>query len=190
MAKGFDAEELQRAEGVYLADRSDDALAVFYALLLKAAPIVLRSYASSIAFRIPRHRVQELCHDAVTRLLERYLKDQEARSIPVSSRLFHEVRYQLSNPTRRRYEQRVGSLSITHHRECVDIERAEVKDYLANFLQVGDAGKRVIFILYASRSYKGAILEIAGVMGKPWIYRNAEKLATVYKTIHRRTGTR
>lgn len=186
----FDPEALQLAEREFLASPDDDELlGRYYELMVSAGETLLRSHARGLGLIVSAEKRSEVAHDAFTRLLE-YHRRHPGREIPAASRMFQEVRFQLHNPTVVRYEQRVGRLETSTSSAPVE-DPGIVDGHIQGFVReiVDDQevqGQRIVALLFTNRFYRTAVTQIAKFTPRPWIYRNAVKLHTVFKMTRRK----
>lgn len=177
---GYDQAELQRLEGVYLASRDTADLSPLYSALLHAGGIILASYRAKKGIKLGSGRCQEVVHDAATRLLEMYLKYDDQESMPISNRLYLEVKFQLHN----KQQIKVDQCSGLHPAIPVKQGKEPGKDLALFVCDISQDcqvdGKRIVVDLYLARYYKWAILAIEKYTSRQWIREHAVELRTIY----------
>jgi hypothetical protein len=177
---GYDQAELQRLEGVYLSSRDAADIGPLYSELLVAGRTILFLYSEKKGIRLRESRRQEVVHDAATRLLEMYLKYDDQKSIPLLSRMYKEVIFQLHNRKQIKYDQ-CGGLYPTIPVKQENEPGKDLALFVCDISQDCQVdGKRIVVDLYLARYYKWAILAIEKYTSRQWIREHAVELRTIY----------
>jgi hypothetical protein len=169
-------------EAVFLCTRNPEDLEPVYRALIKAGRVLLSAYQKKKGFRLGAVRAGEVVEDAATRLLEMYLKHDDQKSIPLSSRMHWEILYQLHNPQRVRADQ-VATVDERHPANRRQ-DQTDQAGYIAAIVADDRVdGKKIIVDLYRYKRYKPAILAIARYTRQEWIRQHAVELHTIWQTL-------
>jgi hypothetical protein len=160
---------------------------MLYSGIVEAARPTCWMMAGRSAIPIARDRLEQVCHDTATRIVERYLRHKRymIRSFGAAIRL--EVLHALtegghsSRPTRR--IQRAEELSDCVE-AAVEVEPADPATYLQDLLD--DGGAEVVLALVRGSSYPRAIRSVSKLVSRLWIYSRAVKLRHVWVSTRRR----
>lgn len=170
---------LTNLEKDYLDNKTKDNLGKLYLECLKATKIILNSYLKTKGINISIDRKEQVIEDATTRLIEMYLKRPEYKDVPFSSRLYHEIRFQLHNKKQQKID-KTTSTELTQEIEIPEYEIKEEVNYLKE-LEKHPLHKQITIILYRNSYYKRAILSIEKITGREWIRDNAVSLRKVFE---------
>ena len=184
MNLSYNSNQLQELESIYLASRNANDLGPLYKALLKVGKTLLVAYCNSKGIRFSLERKNEIIEDAVTRLLEMYLKYANQKSITLAGRLHLEIKFQLHNPKQIRLNNLV-SIPFQTSTLNIDKEETDTKTYIDILNEATDIqGKRIVIDLYRARYYKRAILNINKYTEKKSIYKYAREIDFVWRTLH------
>lgn len=172
-------------EAVFLCTRDPEDLAPLYRGLVSAGRIILAAYQKKKGFRLGSVRFGEVVEDAATRLLDMYLKHPDQGSIPLSTRMHSEIKYQLHNPQRVRLDQQpTVEENQSYGRAGSNQDRSVYIDSIVADNRVD--GKKIIVDLYRYKRYKLAILAIAKYTRQEWIRLHAVELHTIFMMTRRK----
>jgi len=181
---GFDGDKLQQLEAIFLVSRNVQDLEPLYVALISAGKTLYKAYSRGIGLRLSAVRTEEIIHDAVTRLIEMYLKHPDQQSMPLPIRLHLELKYQLHNPKQIKVDQVVPVTTMMS--ADTEVPEAPQPDRYIDTLQ--DApdldGKRIVVDLYRFRYYKRAILAIEKYTDRSLIYKYAKEIDKVWCVLH------
>lgn len=178
LTKGFDEEALKRLQDDYLGSKTPDSLSALYHGLLSASQVLLKSRLDKLGKYYPANERDILAHDAVTRMLEMYLKRPNQGPMQIVSRLNLEIRFQLHNPKiiKQNYEGSLDGLAAAG-----PVKKPDELQYFSRVAEDPDVdGRHIIVDLYRYRYYKHAILAIAKYTKKSWIYSHCKELRNIW----------
>jgi hypothetical protein len=169
-------------EARYLETRAPEDLQSLYNRLIPAGRTLLSPLLGKLGIGFTVERRREIVHDAVTRLLEMYLKNPGQHSMPLASRLHLELVFQLHNPKQVRTDQTPELPETAGYYHQVNGEgRTPVSDYLLKIAADKRVkGKHIVYDLYRNKYYKRAILKIETYTPRQWIYEHAVELRTIF----------
>lgn len=138
---------------------------------------------------VEHDKVEQIAHDASTKLMERYLQDPDFKVRHFSKMLGYKIKDELFISPRQR--QKTFEASII----CKDVETSgpyfspEIMDDAALDIAISHQwGKKALADLCRSRSYRQAIKRISAYVERRWIYDHASALHEVYRTLHSPKG--
>jgi hypothetical protein len=160
------------------------AMAGLYAECRHIADRLTRRYAATIKHRFPEEAIDQISHDATSRLLVRYQSPGYfIRSF--SSILFREVKHAATEGGRGNGN---GSKKVKFNRSLLPIEaaraqkieKAEGMDPFESLLQHPRRLQIIVDIVRAS-TYRKAILQIGDYIDHEWMRARASELLYVYR---------
>ena len=170
--------QMQEIETKYLLSRSDCDLMAFYSLMVARGKVYLGNMVSKLGLRFSSASKAEKVHDAVTRLLELYMRP-EPKSRNVQQQLHLELTFQLHNRKAKLWN-KVGTL-CDNETVPMNPEKTLKQNYIKKILEDNINGKHIIVDLYRFRYYKRAILAIEKYTTRRWIYDHAQELRLVWE---------
>jgi hypothetical protein len=151
---------------------------------------IVRAHVHRMRLPIQHERIQEIAHDASTRLIGRYLSDPDFRVRRFSKMLGYRVREELFISPRQRqkvFEAHVLTMDIPDAPSAVS-ETPAAGDPVLELAESNVWGKKAVADLCRSRSYRQAVKRIAAYVERRWIYDHAEALHAVYRALHAPQG--
>jgi hypothetical protein len=114
-----------------------------------------------------------------------YLKHPEQSSMPLVSRLYLEIKFQLHNPKQIRAD-KLEEIPI--HHSCQEIAcEPDVASYVAKLADDWRVdGRRVVVDLYRHQYYRRAVLAVAKYTGQDWCRLHAVELHTVWRMLRKK----
>lgn len=167
------------------------ALEQLYRGIIELAKPTCWCLARQSKVSIDRARVDQLSHDAASRIIERYLRHKRYRIKSFVPVVRLEVIHAFTEgghgerPTRK-YLQRAEALSPDLEAKVNARTDGDPATYLQDLLDDHPKGAEIVITLVHSTTYPKAIRAVDQIVPRQWIYDHAVKLRYVWKLTRRR----
>jgi hypothetical protein len=151
---------------------------------------IARSKVRRLRICVQRDRIEQIAHDASSRLMERYLRDACFHVRHFSVLLSHRVKDELFVSPRQKQQTFEARVQYGNDAEPSELELATAtsSDAAIDIATSHRWGKKAVADLCRSRSYRQAIKRISAYVERRWIYEHASSLHEVYRTLHAKQG--
>lgn len=159
----------------------------------RIAFVLVKTICKRKSLRFSREKMEEYAHDAAALVIARYLRCPDYSIRKFYSALWNALQEVIFDGHRRKqksFEQAQSSISDYNAdlAECIEIVNPSTA--LDELVSDNSKGKRIAIDLSRSTSYAKAIRRIAAYVEREWIYANAAKLHSVFKTMRWRPNTK
>ena len=180
----------------YLSTGSKQALTMLYCEVRRMAGLYLYDIRDKRALSYTDGDLDDLAHDSASRLISRYLKHDFYQVEFFRKSVYQEVEHALDGHDGNghknfpKYQGQRDQLPIDSARtmETVVAVKGNPKHYIEELQADHANGGAIILAIYRATSFRKAMLEVAGIAGKRWIYDNAHKLREVYRIVQKVGG--
>lgn len=180
---------LEYAQAEYLSTRNPEALSKIYRECLPLCEKMVRSQLKKTGTSYLTRKVREAAHDAATKLIARYLVDNDFRILHrFSSLLYLNVLHVLYKKQVQKHDTNLShfeldSEAVSSIQVVPEFLTFTEEDYIPIIMDT-ENGERVLEDLRRTAVYKQSILKIAAYQGKRYCYDHAKELKYIHKSFH------